>query len=794
MSATSYFRARVDDPIEAARQHGFLPPRYFVHRLAADSADAWEKIPPFPVLANLRGARILPDRAAIRLARFGDALLLRAVQAAAPTALRPELPPDSPEFWRQEHIEFRFLPDPLDPERQVQFIIAPDGRCWDNQGLWPNALAHGVACEGKVAAAGWAITLRIPLNRTGKTAADGWSFHAGSVRGIVAHTRWHNDAPDIACSSATELGFPHAARFGEFVLVDTPPPRLTLRSVTTAGLTLHWRGQTPVRTTLRVSLEQAGAGAHAATSPPASAITRRLTPGENRVRVQPWLDPFEFNRIRLTANLPDGEETELGAVTLRAPLPAPVIPRGHLRHPYLRFTAAELAGIRAKADMPPFSRYLAGATPAESDLTGADLPAADAPVSLDITPDCMNWFRVAKETMVRDGEGGARPAAVRLWRLQSAEAQAAWHGVVRAVTPTPELLGVLIPALNQLLHRRDLYEPAAFAQIGVPEEARQLLARGLDSLPEAELVRFNRILLQSTIECMSNYRMELASRPGHCFEQWLASGDRRLITTATRAVEAALRLTILSHEIHLHEGGAAAGLALAYDAFHPFLTRAARRSWQELLARFLRLHLRTCHRRSWTVTTIANANPVGNSGCGLVALALWREEPALARESLSYAREFIWSWLDFCNGIDGGNTEGAQYWQYGTENFVRFALALERVTGAGDGLLAHPAVRNGMNMIRVGLCNDGALHGVNDTVPTPIGGNLAWFAAGRFDDAFALWYGDHARRWFERRRAAGKAAPYGASNSDALLYRPAQPECVTQPPLKIGRASCRERV
>ena len=73
-----------------------------------------------------------------------------------------------------------------------------------------------------------------------------------------------------------------------------------------------------------------------------------------------------------------------------------------------------------------------------------------------------------------------------------------------------------------------------------------------------------------------------------------------------------------------------------------------------------------------------------------------------------------------CGGTDGGNTEGAQYWAYGMESFLRFALLLERLTGIDEGLVTHPLIRNALNMVRVSLCNDGALHGVNDTIPMPV--------------------------------------------------------------------------
>jgi len=80
-------------------------------------------------------------------------------------------------------------------------------------------------------------------------------------------------------------------------------------------------------------------------------------------------------------------------------------------------------------------------------------------------------------------------------------------------------------------------------------------------------------------------------------------------------------------------------------------------------------------------------------------------------------------------------------------------------------------------MVRVSLCNDGALQGVNDTIPMPVGGEVAWALAGRFDDRFALWYGDHALRWYN----ASRHQPYRVPALWGILFRPALPEVKRQP-------------
>lgn len=766
------------DPVLALRQREFLPPHYTVYRLAG--VDDWARVPRLPALLSLGGRHLLP-MTMVWLAWTADGgLRLRAAGFLGDWKTRPALPPDSPDFWRQDHVEFRFLPDPENSERQLQIIVTPHGTVWDNAGLWRTGgvAAARVEDAGCPEDGGPRVELRLSLAAAGLPAnPDGLC-----LRGLVSRLKWTGDSPHMTTSSPLDLGFSQAERFGEFRFRATAPPTVSVWDFAPDSITLF--STSPVRGKLRLTHEHTTAGESVLLPVP------EFAQGVARVCHRLPSDPCRFARTSIALVPDDGlPALDLGAITWRAPLPAPrVPPRQHLQHPYLLFSTAELAGLRAKAGMPFFRDLLTAGVTTDAGLSGSDIPAPDARVSMAITPTCMNWFRVAKETMLRDGAGDLKPAAARLWARQSPAAQEAWRGVVGTVNPAPEQLAVLVNELNVLLAQRDLYDAGAFAKVRLPHEARALLARGLATLDEAELQRFNRILLQSSIECMHNYRMDLVMRPGQCLEKWLVSGDVRLVATATRAVRAALRLTILGHEIHLHEGMAAGGLALAYDAFHPHLTPADRKAWRELLRRFLSLYLETACRHSWTVTTIANANPVGNGGCGLAALALWHDHPAEAREALSFVRDYLWNWLDYGNGAHGGNTEGVQYWQYGMENFLRFAVALERVTGSDDGLLSHPAVTKLLNMVRVSLTNDGALHGVNDTVPMPIGGALAWFAAQRFGDPLGLWYGDHARRWLAARKAAGKPVAYGAGAMDMLLWRPPLPECTEQPPLPTAFA------
>lgn len=269
---------------------------------------------------------------------------------------------------------------------------------------------------------------------------------------------------------------------------------------------------------------------------------------------------------------------------------------------------------------------------------------------------------------------------------------------------------------------------------------------------------------------------------GRCLAAWVVQADDRWIECADRCVADFSAHPSWPEETSLQVGNISTPLALAYDAFHPVLSDAQRCCWREVLETALQLHLRCARRQGWNCTTIANANPVCNGGGGMAAMALLYEHPDAA-EALDRARNMVRPYLDYCYGHDGGCTEGVQYWDYGLRSFLRFAFTMDRVVGESDGLLEHHAVKLAMNNIRVSLCNDGSLHGVNDTIPMPVGGEIAYFVAGRFGDALGLWYGDHAARLLAQREDQGKPAVYGADPLWALLYRPDVPSPATRPAL-----------
>ncbi len=124
-------------------RNNFQPPRYFVAPLAADTDEGWSAVAPVCLLVDTYGEEASRTDARIQLAYDRTHLYLRArVVDDAPT-IRPDVKPDSPRFWRQDHIEFRLGLKAADQYDQTQFIISAGGEVLDSKGVGkqPGALA-----------------------------------------------------------------------------------------------------------------------------------------------------------------------------------------------------------------------------------------------------------------------------------------------------------------------------------------------------------------------------------------------------------------------------------------------------------------------------------------------------------------------------------------------------------------------------------------------------------------------------------------------------------------------------
>ncbi len=766
-------------PLDVDPRNRYLPPRYFVPKIFVDTDKTWAKIAPVAILTDAHGEENPQRTSRIQLAYDDTNLYLRArCEDAAPKVTNAS--PANKDFWRQDHIEFRLALNTADQYDQTQFIIAPDGQVFSSKGIdkTPDALRG----RGRVDIRGWEIEFRVAWASMG-IAAPAWGT---AIRGLAAHVKWNGVNPDFGCISAVELGFLQAERFAEFVF-GGEIAAVQLRSLAARQRVLP-RGTSLFAAVLANTTDQPISGRLIVTKEKgfgadgwSSAAPMTLAPGETPLDVPLELDRPQFFRYRFWFEV-DGQARELAAVSLRAAPPAVDAAAMNLQHPYLFFTPARQAEIARKTKNPAFVTFVRDTAVTAADLKVTHAPeAGDQDFDDDVLPRL--WYIVGH--IAYDAKSGQPSPSRRIFEMASADVktimQAAYdnHGLDDA--------GKMITRsyLNGLLRRRDFYTAEDFANVDLAPATKALLQKGVAKLSDLELRRLNHLLLGDAFPYHFGRRGEHFAMIGQLLalvHKFVITHDLRLVETASRVVKHVDGALSPGRHTDLHPGGASTSLALAYDTFYPHIAEGDRAAWRSLCNKFLQLHLTTARERMWNCTTIANANPVCNCGGGLMALALLKEH-AEAPESLYLARKLIRQYIDYCWGPEGGCTEGVQYWEYGGANFLRFAYGLDAVLGTDDGFLSHPSVEQAMNNIRVSLCNDGELHGVNDTVPVAQAAEIAFLVAGRFNDEFALWYGDHVVRVHEANAAAGRQTPGRPPALFALAYRPDVPECTAQPPL-----------
>ncbi len=93
------------------------------------------------------------------------------------------------------------------------------------------------------------------------------------------------------------------------------------------------------------------------------------------------------------------------------------------------------------------------------------------------------------------GRASADSPARRLVQLMGEETAAALRGGIPGQPPSEEVRTRLLGAINELLVQPSFYDPVAFRDVDLGDEAVDLLRRGLASLTPAEVTRLNRRLL-----------------------------------------------------------------------------------------------------------------------------------------------------------------------------------------------------------------------------------------------------------------------------------------------------------
>ena len=110
-----------------------------------------------------------------------------------------------------------------------------------------------------------------------------------------------------------------------------------------------------------------------------------------------------------------------------------------------------------------------------------------------------DWQPVIQAMMEAAKTDPASPQA-RLWAMLSPETKSAVLSNPRYIKYTAQY--AVITDINNLLRRRNLYDPAAWSGIQLPDEARTLLQRGA-SLSATELSRLNALLIGSAFPAIT---------------------------------------------------------------------------------------------------------------------------------------------------------------------------------------------------------------------------------------------------------------------------------------------------
>jgi hypothetical protein len=130
------------------------------------------------------------------------------------------------------------------------------------------------------------------------------------------------------------------------------------------------------------------------------------------------------------------------------------------------------------------------------------------------------------------------------------------------------------------------------------------------------------------------------------------------------------------------------GVAIGYDWLHADLSEASRATIREAILKKGIEPSMDPKNNSWLKAT-HNWNQVCNAGMAYGALAIYEDQPDLARTVLNRAIETIVLPMDDY-APDGAYPEGYSYWGYGTSFNVLFISALEKAFGQDFGLAQRP--------------------------------------------------------------------------------------------------------
>jgi hypothetical protein len=211
---------------------------------------------------------------------------------------------------------------------------------------------------------------------------------------------------------------------------------------------------------------------------------------------------------------------------------------------------------------------------------------------------------------------------------------------------------------------------------------RTILAEcdALIQVPPVERTLTGRRLLAQSRECLR--------RVFYLSYAWRMTGDEKYARRAESEMLAVSAFSDWNPSHFLDVAEMTTAVAIGYDWLHAALSKDSLHTIQEaILQKGINPSLDPRF-SSWLKAT-HNWNQVCNAGMSYGALAIFEDEPELAKKILNRSIASIpLAMKDY--GPDGGYPEGYGYWGYGTSFNVLFLAALEKALGSDFNLSAKP--------------------------------------------------------------------------------------------------------
>lgn len=254
------------------------------------------------------------------------------------------------------------------------------------------------------------------------------------------------------------------------------------------------------------------------------------------------------------------------------------------------------------------------------------------------------------------------------------------------------------------------------------KKVHQLIIAESDSmlqLPVLERVQIGKRLLDKSRECIR--------RVFFLSYAWRMTKDGKYLNRATKELIAVSKFKDWNPSHFLDVAEMTLGMAIGYDWLYPYLSSNVKKAIREAITtKGLQPSLDAKY-NGWLKAS-HNWNQVCNAGMAYGALAVYEDNPELAKQIIDRAIESIKLPMEDYNP-DGAYPEGFGYWEYGTSFNVLFISAIEKVFGSNFDLLNNRGFLNtGNYMVNMVGPTEKNFNYADNTEGVGLHPTLFWFA------------------------------------------------------------------